>query len=87
MLAGNCSDGEPFALIEQAVHRRRVGVVPACGECADAGLGLGDRVQAGLDILRPVDDRPVIRFDLLLRVFRQLCQNVSRAMDQTAPTG
>jgi hypothetical protein len=72
MLAGNRSDGQRFALIEQAAHRRRLGVAPAGGECADPELGLGDRVEARLDILRPVDEHQAIRFDLLLRVFRTL---------------
>jgi hypothetical protein len=60
-------------LIEQAADRRRVGVVPASGECADC-LGLGDRVQARISILRPVEDRPVIRSDLFLRVFGTLAK-------------
>jgi hypothetical protein len=66
------ADRQRFAVVKQGAHRRGVGVAPAFGELIDPMLGSFHRFEAGLDILRQVEDRPVIRFDLGLCVFRYL---------------
>src|SRR5664280_3040906 len=52
-------DGEVVAAVEQAAHRRRIGVAPAAGEAVDPVLDVPDRGRPGLDGVGHLEDRPI----------------------------
>src|SRR5664280_1924013 len=76
-------DGEVVAAVEQAAHRRRIGVAPAAGEAVDPVLDVPDRVRPGLDGVGHLEDRPIVGLDLGLGVLGHFGQDVAGAVDQT----
>ena len=72
------------AVVEQAPHRRRIGVAPTLFERIDPLLRVPDRVQTRLDRVGHVEDRPVVGLHLRLGVLGHLGQHVSGAMHQAA---
>ena len=77
--------GQPFAVGEQALHRRRVGGTVPGGHLGDPVTGQLDQPGTGLRLQAfGVEDGPVGVLDLGLHPGRDLGQDVPRAMDETA---
>ena len=77
----------PFAVGEQAFHRRRVGRGVPGGHLGDPGVDELGELGAGRGLqLLGVEDGPVGVLDLGLHPGRDLGQDVPRAVDQTPLT-